>query len=204
MQAALIAFGPAMFDEHGRVAGGAQLTADDYTQAMCGMRDAATPEAQALLHKALLRRVDICGQRTCEQASARQQPASGWQECLDYVNGGPCFFLNHGAHDVEGSCRVLARYGQTNCIAAVRSEFGQGQAVLCGSHPEFDVDRLLDSCEHTHGHTVEPGSLRGSEHLQRLRALYAAFQGKQGANAEARAHFLRLLFREALPLEQVG
>lgn len=113
--------------------------------------------------------------------------------CRDYVNGGPCFCPLEVPSEGGSSCRVLARYWQSGAAAAVRVDVGQGRAVLCGSHPEFDAGLLLDGCEG--GSSCAIGAQ--AEYVQHVHELHEGLV--QGDNAQKRAAFLRLLFCEVMP-----
>lgn len=75
-------------------------------------------------------------------ASARVAPIHWFEETTlpIFFNGG-CYFRN--AH-LSSSVEILARYvdlpGQP--ASAVRCSVGKGNAILCGTHPEYDADLL--------------------------------------------------------------
>jgi len=66
-----------------------------------------------------------------------------WHTCMDYVNGGPLFFLPSGClvginTRLPQGMDILATYPDHNHAAAALScSIGLGRAVLCSSHPEL-------------------------------------------------------------------
>lgn len=79
-----------------------------------------------------------------------------------YYNGG-CYFSEPGAPNE----RTLARYSEIsgNPPAIVSARVGAGAAILCGLHPEFDLDRL--SCDPTYGPSLV-AALEGSDQARSL------------------------------------
>jgi biotin---protein ligase len=76
-------------------------------------------------------------------------PGCTWQQCTDYVNGGPCFLLGSSdrqrEHEEMYTARapeIIARYAATGRVSALKVSVGMGAAVLCGSHPEFDSEGM--------------------------------------------------------------
>eukprot|EP00889_Picochlorum_renovo_P001017 jgi/Picre1/28047/NNA_001007.t1 len=73
-----------------------------------------------------------------------------WRMCCDYVNGGPYWMCHHDTsqvlriHSIKTDVDVLATYPEKNhAVSAMRVKVGNGNAVLCSSHPELDSERWL-------------------------------------------------------------
>jgi hypothetical protein len=79
-------------------------------------------------------------------------PTGTWQQCIDYVNGGPCFLLGSSGSEclleedvlITGAPEIIARFAASGRVSALKVCVGRGAAVLCGSHPEFDSEGMGD------------------------------------------------------------
>jgi Biotin-protein ligase, N terminal len=144
-----------------------------------------------------------------EQLSDGASPVAAiWQCCHDYVNGAPCFLVDaHTKGDAHDSgikaglnvpdmlqrVRVLARYACTQRVSALKVSVGKGAAVLCASHPEWQVQEDAETTEIDAPAEGPSCSVRERQQVL-LATWWAKLLGSHSANAEKRA----LLFQSLL------